>query len=112
MLGELSTFYRIQIYCNRLVRIILLSQLAYINKLYTKYLLLKEFIRLLATLLPLKELLSLDELKNEANLSRYAQLVRSISYVATATRPNVSKAYLKLAEFLVNLTQRHIDAAY
>jgi hypothetical protein len=87
-------------------------QLVYINKLYTKYLLLKEFTRPLATPLPLKELLPLDELKNKANLSRYAQLVGSISYVATATRPNISKAYLKLAKFLINLTQRYIDAAY
>jgi hypothetical protein len=33
---------------------------------------------------------------------RYAQLVRLISYVVTATQPNVLKAYSKLAEFLVN----------
>jgi hypothetical protein len=66
--------------------------------------LLKEFTCPLATPLPLKELLSLEELKNKANLSRYAQLVRSISYVATAKRPDISKAYLKLAKFLFNLT--------
>jgi hypothetical protein len=104
LLGELSTFCGIQTHRDRIVRLILLLQLAYINKLYIKYLLLKEFTYPLATPLPLKELLPLDKLKNEANLSRYAQLVRPISYVATATRPNVSKAYLKLAEFLVNLT--------
>jgi hypothetical protein len=74
--------------------------------------LLKQFTQTPATPLPLKELLPSDELKNEANLSRYAQLVGSIGYVATTTRPNVSKAHSKLAEFLVNPTQRYIDAAY
>jgi hypothetical protein len=112
LLGELSTFCGIQTHRNRLVRSILLSQLAYIDKLYTKYPSPKEFTRPPATPLPLKELLPLDEPKNKANLSRYAQLVGSISYVATATRPDVAKAHLKLAEFLVNPTQRHMDAAY
>jgi len=101
---KLSTFCGIQTHRDRLVRSILLSQPAYINKLYTKYPSPKQFTRPPATPLPLKELLPLDKPKNEANLNRYAQLVGSISYVATATQPNIPKAYLKLAKFLVNLT--------
>jgi len=35
-----------------------------------------------------------------------------MGYVAGATRPNVAKAHSKLAEFLINLSQRHLNAAY
>ncbi|CAE7204972.1 hypothetical protein PTNB73_07013 [Pyrenophora teres f. teres] len=111
-LGELSTFCGIQTHRDRSVGSILLSQPAYIDRLYTKYPSPKQFTRPPATPLPLEELLPSDEPKNEANLNRYAQLVGSIGYVATATRPDVSKAHSKLAEFLVNPTQRHMDAAY
>jgi hypothetical protein len=89
-----------------------LSQAAYLNKLALRYPLPKTFTRPPATPLPLKELLPLDELKNDANITRYAQLVGSIGYTATVTRPNVAKSHSKLAEFLVNPSQRHIDAAY
>jgi hypothetical protein len=111
-LGELSTFCGIQTHRDRSVGSIWLSQPAYIDKLCTKYPSPKEFTHPPATPLPLEELLPSDEPKNEANLSRYAQLVGSIGYIATATRPDVFKAHSKLAEFLVNPTQRHMDAAY
>jgi hypothetical protein len=52
-----------------------------------------------------------DQPKNDANKCKYAQLVESIGYAATATQPDVSKAHSRLAEFLVNPTQHHIDAA-
>jgi hypothetical protein len=89
-----------------------LSQLAYLDKLYTKYLLLKQFTRPPATPLPLKELLPSNKPKSDTNTYRYAQLVGLIGYVATATRPDVLKAYSKLAKFLVNPSQHYIDAAY
>jgi hypothetical protein len=84
----------------------------YINKLCIKYPWPKQFTQPPATPLPLEELLPSDEPKNKANLSRHAQLVGSIGYVATAIRTDVSKAHSKLAEFLVNPTQCHMDAAY
>jgi hypothetical protein len=92
-LGELSTFCGIQTHRDRSTGSIWLSQPAYINKLCTKYPSPKQFTQPPATPLPLEELLPSDEPKNEANLNRYAQLVGSISYVATATRPDVSKAH-------------------
>jgi hypothetical protein len=111
-LGELSTFCGIQTHRDRLTGSIWLSQPAYLDKLHTKYLSPKQFTRPPATPLPLEELLPSNELKSDANIYRYAQLVGSIGYVATATRPDVSKAHSKLAEFLVNPSQHHIDAAY
>jgi hypothetical protein len=72
----------------------------------------KQFTQPPATLLSLEELLPPDKPKSKANLSRYAQLVGSIGYVATATQPDVSKAHSKLAEFLINPTRCHMDAAY
>jgi hypothetical protein len=102
LLRELLTFCGIQTHRDRSTGSIWLSQLTYLDKLYTKYLLLKQFTRPPATPLPLKELLPLNELKSDTNTYRYAQLVGLIGYVATATRLDVSKAHSKLAEFLVN----------
>lgn len=111
-LGELSTFCGIQIYRDRSIGAIWLSQAAYLDKLAVKYPPPKPFSRPPATPLPLEELLPSDDAKNDANIYRYAQLVGSIGYVATATRPDVAKAHSKLAEFLLNPSQSHIDAAY
>ena len=62
--------------------------------------------------LPWEELLPSTESKNDMNIYCYAQLVGSIGYVAGATQPDVAKPHLKLAEFLVNPSQHHINAAY
>jgi hypothetical protein len=108
-LGELSTFCGIQTRRDRSTGSIWLSQAAYLDKLSTKY---PSNRSSPATPLPLEELLPSNEPKNDANTTRYAQLVGSIGYIASATRPDVSKAHSKLAEFLINPSQRHIDAAY
>jgi hypothetical protein len=111
-LGELSTFCGIQTHRDRSTGLIWLSQLAYLDKLSTKFPSPKLFNQPPATPLPLEELLPSNKPKNDANTNRYAQLVGSIGYIATATQPDVSKAHSKLAKFLVNPSQRHIDAAY
>jgi hypothetical protein len=111
-LGELSIFCGIQIYRDRSIGAIWLSQQAYLDKLATKYPSPKPFSRPPATPLPLEELLPSDESKTNVNVYRYAQLVGSIGYVAPATRPDVAKAHSKLAEFLINPSTQHIHAAY
>ena len=111
-LGELSTFCGIQTHRDRSTGSIWLSQSAYLDKLSAKYPSPKSFKRPPATPLPLEELLPSDQPRNDANIHRYAQLVRLIGYVAAAIRPDVSKAYLKLAEFLTNPLQQYINAAY
>jgi len=112
-LGDLSTFCGIQIHRNRQNGIIWLSQAAYIDKLSLKYPSPKKFNRPPAIPLPLEELLpSSEKTKNEANIYRYAQLVGSIGYIAGATRPDIAKTHSKLAEFLVNPSHHHIEAAY
>jgi hypothetical protein len=111
-LGELATFCGIQTHRCRSTGTMWLSQAAYLDKLSAKYPSPKSFNRPPATPLPLDELLPSEEPKSDSNKLRYAQLVGSIGYVATATRPDVSKAHSKLAEFLVNPGQLHINAAY
>jgi hypothetical protein len=110
-LGELSTFCGIQTHRDRSAGSNWLSQTAYIDKLYTKYSLPKQFNQPHATPLPLEELLPSDQPKNDTNKCKHAPLVESIGYAATATQPDVSKAHSRLAEFLVNPTHHHIDAA-
>jgi len=56
--------------------------------------------------------ISQEEQSNDVTKYRYAQITGSIGYVAGATRPDVAKAHSKLAEFLINPSQRHLDAAY
>jgi len=111
-LGELDTFCGIQVRRNREIGAIWLSQEAYLNTLAQKFPSLKKLSRVPTTPLPLEELLPSTEPKNDANIYRYAQLVGSIGYVAGATRPDVAKSHSKLAEFLVNPSKQHIDAAY
>ena len=43
--------------------------------------------------------------------NRYRELIGSLQYVALATRPDISFAISKLAQFLVNPAQIHLDAA-
>jgi hypothetical protein len=111
-LGELSSFCDIQTHRDRSTGSIWLSQSAYLDKLSSKFPSPKQFTQPPATPLPLEELLPSNEPKNDANTYRYAQLVGSIGCIAAATRPDVSKAHSKLAEFLIMPSQRHIDAAY
>ena len=111
-LGEIKVFCGTQVHRDRVNGAIWLSQASYIDKIAHKYPSPKAFSRPPSTPLPLEELLPSDEPKHDANTHRYAQLVGSIGYVAGATRPDVAKAHSKLAEFLVNPSQRHIDAAY
>jgi len=113
-LGELETFCGIQIRRNRENGEIWLSQAAYIDKLALKYPPPKPFARPPATPLPIEELLPSPstQAKNQANIYRFAQLVGSIGYIAGATRPDIAKAHSKLAEFLTNPSQQHINAAY
>jgi hypothetical protein len=111
-LGDLATFCGIQTHRDRSTGAMWLSQAAYLDKLALKYPSPKPLNRPPATPLPLEELLPSDDPKNDANIYRYAQLVGSIGYVATATRPDVAKPHSKLAEFLISPSQRHIDAAY
>lgn len=111
-LGKLSTFCGIRIHRDRSVGSTWLSQLARIDKLRTKYPSPEQYTQPPATSLPLEELPPSDAPKKEANLNRYAELIGYIGYIASATRPDVSKAHSKLAKFLVSPTQRHKDAAY
>ena len=111
-LGELEVFCGTKVHRDRINGAIWLSQSSYIDKIAHKYSCPKPFNRPPSTPLPLEELLPSSEPKNDANTHRYAQLVGSIGYVAGATRPDVAKAHSKLAEFLINPSQHHIDAAY
>lgn len=112
ILDGLSTFCGVQVKRDRSAGKIWLSQPAYLDKLKAKYPPLKPFKKPPSTPLPLEELLPSTQPINEATAHRYSQLVGSIGYAANATRPDVSKAHSKLAEFLTNPSQQHIQAAY
>ena len=111
-LGDLEVFCGTKVHRDRDNGAIWLSQASYIDKIAHKYLSSKAFSRPPSTPLPLEELLPSGEPKNDANTHRYAQLVGSIGYIAGATRPDVAKAHSKLAEFLINPSRHHINAAY
>jgi hypothetical protein len=113
LLGELQTFCGIQVQRDREAGIIWLSQASYIEQLGQKYASPKPRTKPPSTPLPLEELVHEETAQSsDATRHRYAQTVGSIGYVATATRPDISKAHSKLAEFLTNPTTRHLDAAY
>jgi hypothetical protein len=112
-LGELETFCGIQVTRDRDSGSIWLSQAAYIEKLAQKYPAPRPYTKPPATPLPLEELLpSETDQTNDFTKHRFAQLTGSIGYAAGATRPDISKAHSKLAEFLTNPTTRHLEAAY
>ena len=42
----------------------------------------------------------------------YQELVRSLAYISTYTRPDVAQTYSELSRYLQNLRQKHVSAAY
>jgi len=111
-LGPLRTFCGMQVQRDRDNGAIWISQEVYIEKLHQRLSSPKPFIKAPATPLPLEELLPSEQQSNDVTKHRYAQVTGFIGYVAGATRPDVAKAHSKLAEFLTNPSQRHLDAAY
>ncbi|KAI1674084.1 Pol protein [Pyrenophora tritici-repentis] len=109
-LGELKWFLGIRVIREELTRSIYLIQDSFIDKIATKF-----DLKLNGRYpdVPLKEnhLLPLAEEPSAARTHRYQQLVGSLAYISTSTRPDVARAHSILARHLQNPGQKHIYAA-
>ena len=111
---ENHTFCGITSYRNREDGQLWLSQRDYIDQIYHKFVppTKMAWSKAPSTPLPLDELVPHNEVKNDDNCQRYAQIVGSIGWCATGTRPDTAKAHSKLAQFLTNPGPWHLAAAY
>lgn len=109
---KLQTFCGITSHRDRDTGQIWLSQQDYLETIFHRYPAPNPWTKPPITPLPLEELVPSTEPKNEVNKTRYAQIVGSIGFAAGATRPDVSKAHSKLAEFLICPSNKHLAAAY
>ena len=107
-----QTFCGVTVYQNREDGDLWLSQKVFLNTIFYKYTAPKPWSKCPPTPLPSEALVSSTGNKNPYNAERYAQIVGSIRYAASATRPDVSKAHSKLAEFLTNPSNHHLTTAY
>ncbi|KAI1681242.1 Pol protein [Pyrenophora tritici-repentis] len=110
ILGELSWFLGIRVIRDRPSKSIWLIQDSFINKVASKFNLTSDkgypdF--------PIKEnvLPPSTEEPNSKRTKIYQQLVGSLAYIATFTRPDVARAHSVLARHLANPGQKHLYAA-
>jgi hypothetical protein len=110
ILGELSWFLGIRVTRDRPSKSIWLIQDSFIDKVACKFNLTSEkgypdF--------PIKEnfLQPSTEEPNSKRTKLYQQLVGSLAYIATFTRPDISRAHSVLARHLANPGQKHLYAA-
>lgn len=111
-LGELSWFLGIRVVRDKLTRSIHLIQDSFIDKIAIKFDLRLDNGRYPD--IPLKEnsLLPSIEEPNSARTYRYQQLVGSLAYISSSTRPDVARAHSVLARHLQNPGQKHLYAAH
>jgi len=111
-LGELSWFLGIRVIRDKPTRTISLIQDSFIDKIASKFNLIQKGTRYPDV--PLKEnnLLPSTEDPNPARTEQYQQLVGSLAYIATSTRPDVARTHSILSRHLQNPGQKHLYAAY
>jgi len=108
-LPNMEWFLGIRIVRNETDRTMWLCQDAYIEKIATKF---HQTTGVTPkTPLPIEELLPYEGQATQQEIYAYGQRVGSINYAAVMTRPDVSCAIQKLAEFLVNPSPLHRAAA-
>lgn len=110
-LGELRWFLGIRVIRNKTTRNINLVQDSFIDKIANKFGLEKKGIRYPDTPLRDNYLPPSTEDPNPARTKQYQQLVGSLAYIATSTRPDVARAHSILARHLQNPGQKHLYAA-
>lgn len=109
-MGEVSWFLGIRVIRDRTLRKLWLCQDSYIDKMAARYHL-DDRIRSLTTPMGCKELLPREDQATPAQIHHYQQKVGSILYATVISRPDVARTANKLAEFLMNPTEKHIEAA-
>jgi hypothetical protein len=110
-LGELSWFLGIRVHRDREKRRIWLVQDSFIDKVTSKFDI-KPGARALAVPLSEENLGASQEPQNNHRTKLYQQLVGSLAYISTFTRPDVARAHSVLARHLQNPGQKHLSAAY
>ena len=110
-LGELRWFLGIRVIRDKSTRTIKLIQDAFIDKIANKFGLEKKGIRYPDAPLRDNYLPPSTEEPNPARTKQYQQLVGSLAYIATSTRPDVARAHSILARHLQNPGQKHLYAA-
>jgi hypothetical protein len=110
-LGELRWFLGIRVLRDKEKRRIYLIQDSFIDKVTSKF---EINISHRATGAPLVEdyLKASTESQNDQRTKTYQQLVGSLAYILTFTRPDVARAHSVLARHLQNPGQKHLSAAY
>jgi len=111
-LGELSWFLGIRVIRDEATHTIWMIQDSFIDKVANKF-----DLRLASTRypdVPLREnhFLPSTEEPNAARTHRYQQLIGSLAYISTSTRPDVARAHSVLARHLQNPGQKHLYAAH
>jgi hypothetical protein len=108
-LGNLQWFLGIRIIRDRPNRRILLSQDAYIEKLISKFKL--ESHRPTYTPLPANKLIPNEGQATLQEIYAFQQRIGSIMYAAVVTRADTAYAVNLLSRFLLNPSQKHLEAA-
>ena len=105
-LGELKWFLGIRILRDRAAHKLWLCQDAYIEKMVHQYGIQKND-QFKGSLFPTNELQPRGDQAPEDLVQRYQQKVGSNTYAAVITRPDIAKPVTKLAEFMLNLSNKH-----
>lgn len=107
-LGDISWFLGIRIIRNRELRTINFCQDSYIEKIAARF-----SIHQAPTKVPLLtgEILPYDGQATKDQIYAYQQRIGSLTFAATTTRPDISFACSRLAQYLQNPSPRHVQLA-
>ena len=111
-LGELKWFLGICVIRDRSHKKIWLMQDSFIDKVAAKYNIAQGSTKYPAVPLVDGKIGPSTEEPDEQRTKLYQELVGSLAYISTYTRPDVAQAHLELSRYLQNPGQKHISATY
>ncbi len=111
-LGELKWFLGIRVVRDRKARKLWLCQDSYITKISKRFRRTNSAIRLSKTLIAIPPPLPYTRTATNNEIQLYSQVVGSLTYPASITRPDIAFCTKYLAQNLKNPGPRHIEAAY
>ncbi|KAI1663301.1 Pol protein [Pyrenophora tritici-repentis] len=111
-LGELKWFLGIRVIRDRSQKKIWLMQDSFIDKVAAKYNIAQESTKYPAVPLVDGNIGLSTEEPDEQRTKLYQELVGSLAYIATYTRPDVAQTHSELSRYLQNPGQKHVSAAY
>jgi hypothetical protein len=111
-LGELKWFLGVRVIRDRSQKKIWLMQDSFIEKVAAKYNIAQRSTTYPAVPLVDGNIGPSTEEPDEKRTKLYQELVGSLAYISTYTRPDVAQAHSELSRYLQNPGQKHISAAY